>query len=253
MGNRNKDQVAYGYEDSCSGIRSKKVNDSIHIFIFVGIFECYENPIQIIGSLSFAKESYRQTRRIPICVGYAYLFLYIGAELAEPHVWATLTTRDSVVYHDNDFEVFIDPEGDERDYIEIEINAFNTIFDLLLKNTYLRGGPAIHDWNVKNLRSAVYVNGTLNDPSDFDRGWSVELAIPWKNFNISTQRSAPPEQNDIWRMNFSRVQWKHIVLSGRYQKIPNMPEENSVWSPQGEINMHIPHRWGYVLFVDMIP
>ena len=151
-------------------------------------------------------------------------FLYIGADLTEPHVWATLTTRDSVVYHDNDFEVFIDPEGDERDYIEIEINAFNTIFDLLLKNTYLRGGPAIHDWNVKNLRSAVYVNGTLNDPSDFDRGWSVELAIPWKNFNISTQRSAPPEQNDIWRMNFSRVQWKHIVLSGRYQKIPNMPE-----------------------------
>lgn len=180
-------------------------------------------------------------------------FLYISAELAEPHVWATLTSHDSVVYHDNDFEVFIDPEGDERDYIEIEINAFNTVFDLLLKNTYKKGGPAIHNWNVKNLRSAVYVNGTLNDPTDVDRGWSVELAIPWSNFNISTQRSAPPEPNDVWRMNFSRVQWKYVVRSGRYQKLPNTPEENSVWSPQGEINMHIPHRWGYVLFVDTNP
>lgn len=180
-------------------------------------------------------------------------YLYIGAELTEPHVWATLTNHDSIVYHDNDFEVFIDPEGDERDYVEIEINAFNTVFDLLLKKTYRKGGPAIHEWNVKNLRTAVYINGTLNDPLDIDHGWSVELAIPWQTFNLSRQSPAPPESNDIWRMNFSRVQWKHVVRSGRYQKIPDMPEENSVWSPQGEMNMHIPDRWGYVLFVEDSP
>src|SRR3954447_11867464 len=37
---------------------------------------------------------------------------YVGAELQEPHVWATLTKHDAVIFHDNDFEVFIDPDGD---------------------------------------------------------------------------------------------------------------------------------------------
>ena len=50
-------------------------------------------------------------------------FFYVGAELEEPHVWATLTERDSVIFHDNDFEVFIDPDGDTHLYYELEMNA----------------------------------------------------------------------------------------------------------------------------------
>src|SRR5207247_5901391 len=49
-------------------------------------------------------------------------YFYVGVELEEPHVWATLTQRDSVIFHDNDFEVFIDPDGDTHDYYEFEIN-----------------------------------------------------------------------------------------------------------------------------------
>src|SRR5437588_10474098 len=39
-------------------------------------------------------------------------YLYIGAELEEPEVKATLTKHDSVIFHDNDFEVFLKPPGD---------------------------------------------------------------------------------------------------------------------------------------------
>ena len=59
-------------------------------------------------------------------------FLYVAARMEEPHVWGSLTEHDSIVYHDNDFEVFVDPNGDRRDYYEIEINALGTIFDLFL-------------------------------------------------------------------------------------------------------------------------
>jgi hypothetical protein len=41
---------------------------------------------------------------------------YIGAELREPDVHATLTKRDTVIFYDNDFEVFIDPNGDNLEY-----------------------------------------------------------------------------------------------------------------------------------------
>ena len=76
-------------------------------------------------------------------------YLYIGAAMVEPHVWATLTERDAVIYHDNDFEVFIDPDGDTHLYYEIEINALGTVWDLLLVRPYRDGGPAIDAWDVR--------------------------------------------------------------------------------------------------------
>jgi hypothetical protein len=36
-------------------------------------------------------------------------FFYIAAELEEPHVSGTLTQHDTVIFQDNDFEVFLDP------------------------------------------------------------------------------------------------------------------------------------------------
>ena len=59
-------------------------------------------------------------------------FLYIGAYIEEPNVWATLTARDSIIFEDNDFEVFIDPDGDTHGNYELEMNALNTVWALLL-------------------------------------------------------------------------------------------------------------------------
>jgi hypothetical protein len=175
-------------------------------------------------------------------------YFYIAAQLDEPHVWGTLEQHDQVVYYDNDFEIFIDPDGDARNYYEVEVNALNTIFDLLLERTYIDGGPAHHDWNLKGMKNAVQVDGTLNDPSDVDRGWSVEFALPWRALAEYTHQPAPPRVGDTWRVNFSRVEWQHRVTDGRYEKLPDAPENNWVWSPQGVINMHLPQRWGYVAF-----
>ena len=58
----------------------------------------------------------------------------VGADLEEPHVWATLDTTRLVIFQDNDFEIFIDPDGDKHEYYEIEINALNTDWDLLLSS-----------------------------------------------------------------------------------------------------------------------
>lgn len=175
-------------------------------------------------------------------------YFYIAATLEDPHVWATLTEHDSVIFHDNDFEVFIDPDGDNHNYYEIEINALNTEWDLLLKKPYRDGGPALNDWEIPGLKHAVSIAGTLNDPSDVDESWSVELAIPWKILAEYANRPSPPRDGDQWRVNFSRVQWRHEVTDGKYRKVPNTPEDNWVWSPQGAIDMHRPERWGYVQF-----
>lgn len=183
---------------------------------------------------------------------------YVAAELEEPDVWATLTERDAVIYHDNDFEVFIDPDGDTHEYYELEINAFDAEWDLLLVRPYRDGGPAIDSWDIKGLETGVLVDGTVNDPNDRDRGWTVEIAIPWAVLQEATQRSAPPEDGDQWRVNFSRVEWRTEVRDGQYAKLldhppgRNRPEDNWVWSPQGLIDMHYPEMWGIVQFSDSV-
>jgi hypothetical protein len=125
------------------------------------------------------------------------LYLYVGAELQEPDIWATLTQRDAVIYHDNDFEVFIDPDMDTHQYYELELNALNTVWDLLLIKPYRDGGPAVNAWDIQGLKSAVSINGTLNHPGDIDSGWCVEIAFPWSVLSECAHRPTPPNGKSI--------------------------------------------------------
>ncbi len=178
-------------------------------------------------------------------------FLYVFAELHEPHVWGTLTEKNAIIFHDNDFEVFIDPDGGGENYYEFEMNARNTIWELTLVKRYTQGGPAIHGTNLPGLISAVHIDGTLNDPTDIDRGWSVEIAFPFSGLAKHRRNGpCPPKPGDQWRINFSRVEWTHEVLDGKYRKVPRevKPEDNWVWSPQGLIDMHQPEHWGFLHF-----
>lgn len=181
-------------------------------------------------------------------------YFYVAAEMVEPAIWATLRERDSVIYHDNDFELFLDPDGDSHLYTELELNAFNTVWDLLLVKPYRDGGPAIHAYDIPGLLTAVGLEGSVNDPADEDRGWSVEIAVPFAALAETTTASCPPAEGDRWRVNFSRVQWHLEVESGGYRKSVDpasgqtRPEDNWVWSPQREIAMHEPEHWGIVEF-----
>lgn len=180
--------------------------------------------------------------------------LYIAAELEEPHVWATLRQRDTVIFIDNDFEVFIDPDDDTHAYYEMEVNAFGTMWDLLLVKPYRDGGPAVTGWDIPGWQTGVHIDGTINSPSDEDRGWTVEMVIPMKSMRECKAGGQLPKPGDQWRLNFSRVEWRSHVENGSYVKDINpatgrpFPEENWVWSPQGRINMHMPEMWGYLQF-----
>ncbi|MGE3798741.1 MAG: carbohydrate-binding family 9-like protein, partial [Thermomicrobiales bacterium] len=95
-------------------------------------------------------------------------YFYVGAELEEPHICGWITYHDAVMYHDNDFEVFVDPAGRGHHYGEIEVNAVNATWDLMLTHPYRAGGQAISGWEMHGVRTAVHLNGSLNDPADID-------------------------------------------------------------------------------------
>ena len=181
-------------------------------------------------------------------------YFYVAAEMEEPDLWGTLTVRDSVIFQDNDFELFIDPDGDTHAYYELEVNVLATAWDLMLVKPYRDGGPALNGWDIAGLRVGVDTRGTVNRPGDRDDGWTVEIAMPWKILREAARDHKRPEAGDQWRINFSRVQWHLDDGNGSYAKrlkpgtTTPLPEDNWVWSPQGAIDMHMPERWGYVQF-----
>jgi len=178
---------------------------------------------------------------------------YILAKMEEPNVWANLKQRDTIIFYNNDFEVFIDPDNDTFNYYELEINALNTAWDLFLTKPYRESDIVVaNGWDIPGLKSAVKINGTINNPNDTDQGWVLEMAIPWASYKTSYFDKVVPIDK-FWRVNFSRVNWQHSIKNGTYERKKDaegkfLPEYNWVWSPMGVINMHEPEKWGYVYF-----
>jgi len=199
--------------------------------------------------------------------------LYIGAELHPSPQLATqahFTQRNSPIYQkDSDFEVFIDAIGSTHQYKELEVNALNTVWNLLLDKPYRDGGVE-HSGRVAQPGDPLYyevtqqttavkiVNGTLNDRHHQGALWTVELALGYSDIyalsnnadNPSSivppsQPPLPPTPGSFWRINFSRVE-----LQG---KINWTWQKQQVWDPSlqqhvGKIDMHLPDAWGYLVF-----
>jgi len=174
-------------------------------------------------------------------------YFYFGAEMEEKHLRADFTTRDTVICLENDFEIFIDPNGDNHEYLEFEMNAFQTVWDLILTKAYRDGGEPVSSYDIDGLLTGVKVYGTLNNATDIDTGWTCEVAIPWKAFEQYAHRSIPPKTNEQWRVNFLRVQYEPEIANQQYKK-RSFPPDNLAWSPHRTTNMHDPETFGIVQF-----
>ena len=199
--------------------------------------------------------------------------LYVGYWIEEPFIEATLTERDSLIYEGNDVELFV---AGQDAYYEFEINALGTIYEVFFVweeacqragydrlPEFKRDAPGVRpfegvgfpqhprgarigywNWDFPGLRSAVHIDGTLNDNSDRDRGWRVELALPWRGFAALAApdgRALPPHNGDTWRMDFSRF--------NTYKAAPPARDSGGwVWSPHGVWDSHIPELFTHVTF-----
>ena len=171
-------------------------------------------------------------------------YLYVAAELSDPHVWADIKNHDEVVYYNNDFEIFIDPDGDGHNYFEIEVNAIGTIFDLAIEKPYRAPTPTFvqFQWDCPGLKVKTQVQGTLNNPKDEDKGWTVEFAIPRKAIAQSFDNYL--RAGNYLRIGFSRVEWQFDLDGTKYSRKKEsggkyLPEDNWTWGPTGLSLIHI--------------
>lgn len=183
-------------------------------------------------------------------------YLYIGIQLKETDLWATMTHRDSPLFAENACEILIDPDGDTQHYLEFGINALGTIYDLLLPKPYRDGGHPINTYNMLGIQAGVSLKGTLNDPSDTDTGWTVEVAFPLQALRELNMAGAqvPPKPGDQWRIQLARAEWPLTVSGHTYTAMNDpatgrpLPPTYTSWAPQGLVNLHYPEMWGFVQF-----
>jgi hypothetical protein len=205
--------------------------------------------------------------------------LYIGYEIEEPNVRAKFVKRDAPIWQENDVELFI---AFDHAYYEFEINAHGTIYEGLFiwENSYKELGfnqfPEVNmddegvrhqpfngvgytkhprgkriaflAWDFPGLKSAVHINGTLNDESDRDAGWTVELAIPWSGMKVPLHgdaRAVPPRDGDVWRMDFSRF---------NQYRAPSPARDSGGWAlnHHGVWDSHIPEAFAKIRFSDRV-
>jgi hypothetical protein len=200
----------------------------------------------------------------------------------EPFVSATQTERDSIVFMDNDLEIFIDG-GDC--YYELEVNALNTVYEVFFiwKDAYKKGGRfdvpefdvykekaltfagdhdrtaasfwwglhprglrwAFLDYDMPGLTTAVTVDGVINDQTHVDKGWALEIAIPWKSLHwLADGKSLPPKDGDTWKIFFGRFQ--KMMSSG----IEVQPHPAWVMRKHGIYDTHMPECFPVVQFKD---
>lgn len=160
--------------------------------------------------------------------------LYVAFLASDANVSGAFFKDDEKLYTSNAVEIFLDPVGDGSRYAELEVAPTNALFDASFAGGSRKGMDL--SWSSR-ARHAVHVDGTLNDSRDVDRGWTVELAIPFAFLPGMTKPR--PARGDRWKFNLYRL------LQG-----PGQPGEGQAYSPPMRGDFHALDRFATLRFDD---
>ncbi len=163
--------------------------------------------------------------------------LYLGFVCVDTDIWGTMRQRDDPVWQEEVAEAFISSGGDVTRYFEFNFSPHNTVFDAAVEcpeSGDRRLMRADVSWDCEGLLSAVRVVGTLDDHSDIDERWTVEVALPFSQIG---REGRAPAHGERWRANFYRIDREG-------------DGEFSCWSPtlSDPPNFHVPARFGHLVF-----
>ncbi len=160
--------------------------------------------------------------------------LYLGYDCEDADIFAQYQKHDDPTYKDDAVELFINPNPAGHFYYGLEMNARAVLYDYF----YVFPDFLIARFDMSGVQLATNIRGTLNVRGDRDEGWSLEVAIPWNNFQELTKK-LPPAPGSTWTANMNR--WDGVEPDRRL----------SQWSDSGmkSPNPHQPARFGQLIFV----
>ncbi len=160
--------------------------------------------------------------------------IYVAFEVADEYLRSDLSGHDPHLWEQDTVEIMADPDGDGRNYFELQLSPTEQVFDTRY-DSRRQPQPFGHvDWD-SGLRGATTVNGRVNDDED-DEGYVAELAIPWSAFQHGPTPADRPSAGDEWRVAL-------YVLDVRANG-----QAGVGWSPPLVGDFHVPDRFGRIIF-----
>ena len=190
----------------------------------------------VIKPFFLSDGSGREREQTEVRVWYDDTALYLAWICTDSDIQATFTARDSKFWEEEVVEFFITPK-DLSKYYELQWNPLGGVFDAIITNEIDANGVSkkfAGDWSftAKGMKSAVKVKGTVQNSSDKDEYWRVEVMIPFSDFD-----QPAPKAGDVWRANFYR-----------FNRQTDLPVELLSWSPPILPGFHQPSRFGFLEF-----
>ena len=128
-------------------------------------------------------------------------FLYAAVDFRDRDLYALFTVHDTTVWRDDVVELFLKPLEASTRYYELHVNPLNTTLDTAYPSR--NAGPWTDFISYESgMTTAVHLRGTLNDTTDVDQGWSIEIKLPFAA--IDAVQGQPPAVGDRWRFAVSR-------------------------------------------------
>jgi hypothetical protein len=155
--------------------------------------------------------------------------LYVAASLPDPDLYAPHRERDEPLYRDEAFELFVAGDGSGEGYLELQVSARNVVFDAKFPS-YRKGDEG---WDGA-WQSAVALDGEL-DRRGGDRGWTVELALPWAELCEHSSVSCPPQPGAVLRVNAFRVEKPDRKRQVALALSPTIEPDFHAWSNAAEL------------------
>jgi hypothetical protein len=174
------------------------------------------------------------TRETIVRIVYDETNLYIAFECKDTDIWGHYRNRDEHLWKEEAVEVFLDVDDTAETYIEIEVSPNNVLFDSFIVDTLDIDVAATAEYDLSGIRTAVRVDGTVNEHRDVDRRWLVEIAMPLAE--MVTDFDAAMLTRFRWRINFYRIDRSPAGESSFY-----------AWSPTGG-RFHRPSLFGTLQF-----
>ena len=152
---------------------------------------------------------------------YDDAFLYAALDCEDDDVFALYDQRDQNLWESDVVELFFQPDPENPMYYEFEIAPNNTVFDARMVNSGSGGFQRWASWN-GDIQTAVVVRGTLNEWKDRDKGYTVEIAIPWRAFDEVLHGKTPTGQT--WKFSAVRVDFSVTLEKEERSSTANVPD-----------------------------
>ena len=158
--------------------------------------------IPFIGPFVIHNTGENATQKTFVSFAWNNKNLYIAYNCIDSKIVGTSQVKDSEIFHTNDLaEIFLDPDGDGQNYIEIGVNAFSTNYDLLLKciSQECGGWNTSMAFDIKGLEGISKIN---------EDGYTVEIKIPFSSLKkVENGGFSKPKVGTKWKGNAFRIDY----------------------------------------------